>query len=160
MAGQYAKPAATGDMWLWRVDLLGNTLWARNFVVAASSSAAGVALMADHFQLFGFGRTNPTSSAALWTARADLQGNLIHSLALPQADERFGTGIAALPDGGYVFSGFHNAAWAMWHRSSQAAKIAGDSPTAPAPPVVWAPQAIARAAILASRRTAIKVAKC
>ncbi len=109
MAGQYAKGAATGDMWLWRVDLAGNTLWSHNYAVAASSSAAGVVVMADHFQLLGFGRTNPTSSAAVWSARVDLQGNLVHALPWPQANESFGTGVVALPDGGYAFCGFHNA---------------------------------------------------
>ena len=104
--GQYAPVANSGEMWLWRLDLAGNTLGTRHYPFNGIGTAAAVVATPLGLVLVGNVRAEANGPSDWWAMRVDRYGNPQQGAELALAGNEFATGAVLLPDGGFAISGF------------------------------------------------------
>ncbi len=103
-----SRGAGAWDMWLVRMDSLGDSLWSRTYggrnideVSAMQATADGGFILAGYTDSFGEGWENA------WLVKTDSAGNLEWQRPYGNVVQAWARDVVQLSDGGYAFSGFY-----------------------------------------------------
>ena len=92
------------DLWLLKLDSLGDTLWTRIYGTMGSDGGSAVVQTADSGYVMT-GTNGTSASYSLWILKTDLNGNLLWSKVYSPGNYSGGSSIQKTNDGGFVIGG-------------------------------------------------------
>lgn len=118
VSGHHGMAGADGasDMWVFRIDALGNLVWQKSLGGTYTETAQGIAQTADggyivcgHTASSNNGDVSGNHSlfySDIWVVRLSSSGNLLWQKCLGGTDSEFGFAVAQASDGGFFASGW------------------------------------------------------